>query len=148
MELALNLAWFVLVVASYGLLVRHFARRRIECAGRPSRCQCVVALGCALAILFPVISLTDDLHEMQAAIEESLSSASIMKKCGVNHQLAPVGASHQLVYVVSSFRAAIGWIAFGRTATQDRVLQSSAPRLTTFGRAPPSFNGTTASFQL
>jgi hypothetical protein len=37
----------------------------------------ILALACALVLLFPVISLTDDLHAEQAAMEDS--SRSVMK---------------------------------------------------------------------
>ena len=45
MELALNLAWFIIAVGSRILLVRHLGSRGAETARGPSRRQCVVALG-------------------------------------------------------------------------------------------------------
>ena len=138
MELVLNVAWFIIAAASYALFFRVLSGS----AGRehgPSRCQCIIASSCALAILFPVISLTDDLHERQATVEESSSSRIIMKKCGVNHQLTPVPTPHQLLYVVSSLGTDVGWLVFGDTETQRTVQLSRGLWLTTLGRAPPAF---------
>jgi hypothetical protein len=142
MELVLNLAWFIIATASYALLFRRLARHSGELAGGPSRCQCVVALGCVLAILFPVISLTDDLHDMQATLEESSSSCVVMKRVGVNRQLTPVCTPHHLIYIVFSIGATIGWAAFGNPATHDIVRPSPGMALISPGRAPPPFFAT------
>ncbi len=70
MELFLNLCWLSLLVPAYLLW-----RQRILCgsqgggAGRSFVFFC--ALGCALILLFPVISASDDLHAMRAEMEES-----------------------------------------------------------------------------
>jgi len=64
MELLLNLAWLLLAFPAYWLW-----------RGRTSSCksslQCLLSLGCLLAILFPVISATDDLCAMNTEVEES-----------------------------------------------------------------------------
>lgn len=138
MELALNVVWFILVATSYALLFRRFTSCSAEHARGPSRSQCLVALGCVLAILFPVISLTDDLNDMQAAVEETSSSTVIIKRCGVNGQLTPVSNPHQLLYVVSSFRKTIGLVVFRNSAVRLKIHLSSCLCLTTLGRAPPS----------
>ena len=145
MELILNVAWFVIAAASYALLAWRFASRGTERARGSIRCQCIVALSCALAISFPVISLTDDLHEMQATFVELSSSRTVMKKYGANHRLTPVCTPHQMTYVVSSFGADVGWVAFGNTATQRKVHLSPVLLLTTLGRAPPPLFATQIS---
>src|ERR1700687_2837593 len=139
MEFALNLAWFVIAVASYALLARHLACLHAGNANGPSPCKCIVALSCALAILFPVISLTDDLHEIQAAAEEPSSSCIVMKRCGVRQPLAQTGDSHQVAYIVSSSHADVCWIAFAVVDTRRALYRSTSSPLTAFGRAPPSF---------
>jgi hypothetical protein len=139
MELALNLVWFIVAVGSYALLARRVAGVGAGHSCGPSRCQCIVALSCALVILFPVISLTDDLHEMQAAAEEPSSSCAVMKKCGVNHPLAPIRVSHQLHYIHSKFVTTICWVAFGIHASRRAAYRSLGFALATLGRAPPSF---------
>jgi hypothetical protein len=75
MELVLNLAWLLLAIPAYWL----WRGSRIAFAARrPSSRQCLLALGCMLAILFPVVSATDDLHAMRTEMEESpLSKRSL-----------------------------------------------------------------------
>jgi hypothetical protein len=77
MELLLNLVWLLLAVPSY-LLWRECARARLKC--RASSLQCLLVLGCALVLLFPVISASDDLHVMRAEIEESATSKRTVRQ--------------------------------------------------------------------
>ena len=74
MELFLNLCWLSLLVPAY-LLWRHRTSSTSSDtpAKSPVACPLVFlsALGCALVLLFPVISATDDLHAMRADMEES-----------------------------------------------------------------------------
>ena len=44
--------------------------------------QFLLALGCALVLLFPVISATDDLHAMRAEMEESATSKRAVPQAG------------------------------------------------------------------
>jgi hypothetical protein len=71
MELLLNLAWMLLALPAYWLWRRN-AETRV--ARRVTPLQCLLALGCALVLLFPVISASDDLHAMRAEMEESSTS--------------------------------------------------------------------------
>jgi hypothetical protein len=66
MEFILNLAWLLLTFPAY--LVWRDARAR-DRHGLGSVTS-LLALGCALILLFPVVSATDDLHPMQAEFEE------------------------------------------------------------------------------
>jgi hypothetical protein len=68
MELLLNLAWILLVLPAYWLFRREAHTRA---ARRVTSMQCILALGCVLVLLFPVISASDDLHAMRAEMEES-----------------------------------------------------------------------------
>jgi hypothetical protein len=139
MELTLNVAWCVIAATSYALLARRVSRLATGPSRGASRCHCIVALSCALAILFPVISLTDDLHDMQAAAEEPSTSCVVMKRCGANHPPAPVNTSHQLPCGVSSSRTGACWIAFGNIAPLRAAHRSLVLPSTTLGRAPPLF---------
>jgi hypothetical protein len=68
MELLLNLLWLLLALPAYCMW--RDARDSSKSDG-PSPLQCLLALGCVLVLLFPVVSATDDLHAMRAEMEES-----------------------------------------------------------------------------
>ena len=65
MELLLNLVWVSLALAAF----LGFARGRTT-THIPYR-KSLIALGCALLLLFPVVSASDDLHPTQAVMEEA-----------------------------------------------------------------------------
>lgn len=92
MELLLNLAWVLLALPAYWLWLQDGGAR----AGRRvSPLQCLLALGCALVLLFPVISASDDLHVMRAEMEESAGKRTMRHAAGdkasawTNHLQAP-----------------------------------------------------------
>lgn len=73
MELFLNAAWFVIVVAAVVSLLRsqRFSDRR----------QLLSSLGallCALVLIFPSISLTDDLHYEDFVFQDSSSTKRLI----------------------------------------------------------------------
>jgi len=74
MELALNLVWVVVALLGFALLRANLSRTSRLSAREPSDRQKIIAMTCTLVILFFVISMTDDLHEQQMAVEESRSS--------------------------------------------------------------------------
>jgi hypothetical protein len=74
MELLLNLAWLLLALPSYWLWRRS--------ARRFSSLQCLLALGCVLVLLFPVISASDDLHAMRSEMEDSSSTKRTVRQSG------------------------------------------------------------------
>lgn len=69
MELLLNLAW--LLVAIGAIVMWLHQRGRFASTRRRGLLLQSVALACALAVLFPAISATDDLHAAQLAVEAS-----------------------------------------------------------------------------
>jgi hypothetical protein len=74
MELVLNLVWVCVAIVGIGLLCRSLSRTA-ACPDQPaSHWRTIVAMGCALVILFFVISMTDDLHDQEIVLEESKSS--------------------------------------------------------------------------
>jgi len=77
MELLLNIAWLLLAVPGYWLW-RHGADTRL--ARRVTSLQFLLALGCVLVLLFPVISATDDLHAMRTEMEESATSKRAVRQ--------------------------------------------------------------------
>jgi len=98
MELFLNLLWLVVALLASATWLRHrFAR--LDKAGRRRE---AIALICALFLLFPVISLTDDLHAEVVLVEDAAASK---RQAAVSaHQLhsahtAPVAAAHPAITV-------------------------------------------------
>jgi len=79
MELSLNLAWLLLGLPAYWLW-RRSAEARV--ARRFSALQALLALGCVLVLLFPVISASDDLHVMRAEMEDSSISKRTVRHTG------------------------------------------------------------------
>lgn len=74
MELVLNLVWVGLALAGFALLAANRSRASELLPRAPSNRQKIIAMTCTVVILFFVISMTDDLHEQQMAVEESRSS--------------------------------------------------------------------------
>src|ERR1700733_5280228 len=79
MELLLNLAWLLLALPAVWLWrgSRTMAFRR-----QFSALQCLLALGCVLVILFPVILATDDLSAMRSETEESPACRRTLRQAG------------------------------------------------------------------
>ena len=71
MELFLNFVWVLLFLPAAWM----WRRSR----GGPDSTRCFWTLACALVLLFPVISATDDLHAAPQAMEESSSSKRSLK---------------------------------------------------------------------
>ena len=79
MELLLNLAWMLLALPAFWLW-RQGGTARV--ARRVTALQCLLALGCAVVLLFPVISATDDVHAMRAEMEGSAISKRTVRQAG------------------------------------------------------------------
>jgi hypothetical protein len=77
MELLLNLAWLLLALPAYWLWR---ASRTTHASRRFGSLQCLLALGCLLVVLFPVVSATDDLRAMRTEMEESPSSKRTIRQ--------------------------------------------------------------------
>src|SRR5579859_4279099 len=77
MELLLNLAWLLLALPAYWLW---HDSRIVPAARKFTALQCLLALGCMLVVLFPVVSATDDLRAMRAEMEESPSSKRTIRQ--------------------------------------------------------------------
>lgn len=139
MELATNLVWVIVAAASYALLLRHLAIRRAGHARGPSGTQCIIALTCVLAILFPVISLSDDLQEMQGTMEEATTSGLDVKKCVASQSSTPWQTIHRVLLIfapiATSDHRAVLWFL----ASQKLPRTLPGELLREIGRSPPSF---------
>lgn len=134
MELLLNLAWVLLAMPAYWL----WRSSRMAPDGRKfNSLQCLLALGCMLVMLFPVISATDDLRAMRTEMEESPASKRSVRQAGADKitpwksQNPPALAGTTIPLIVSD----AGW--------QPVILRAlaipAAPPCERTGRAPPSF---------
>jgi hypothetical protein len=77
MELLLNIIWLALVVPGLWMW-----RRKPKCVQHPqwlAGYRPFIVLGCALLLLFPVVSATDDLNAMRPEMEDSNPSARAFK---------------------------------------------------------------------
>jgi hypothetical protein len=96
MELALNLVWLVFAA---GLLV-HWGARALSFPEEHRAAAAAIALVCVISLLFPVISITDDLNSGVAVLE----ARTLIKK--LSFSLDAAGALLTAVMAVSSVRLA------------------------------------------
>ncbi|MFZ0480007.1 MAG: hypothetical protein WAL71_12730 [Terriglobales bacterium] len=129
MELFLNLCWLALLLPAYLLW-----RRRVSSAPWTRASFVIVCtLGCALVMLFPVVSASDDLHAVGQAMEESKRSFRHNGHCAchvLSHSSLPVlSASASLRMILEPVGAVL---PFSQPAIRSLVAFACA------GRAPPS----------
>lgn len=131
MELALNLAWLLLALPAYWLWRRSRGTRGM------TSLQCLLALGCALVLLFPVISATDDLHAMRAELEDAATSKRTVRQAGsdrnagwINRLQAPPAAVASADWLLAP---EVGRLEISIT----QVSPLARPGLSHAGRAPP-----------
>jgi hypothetical protein len=135
MELLLNLLWVLLALPAYWLWRRDAGARL---GRRVSSLQCLLALGCALVLLFPVISASDDLHVMRAEMEDSSISKRTVRQAGSDRNSAWVSRLQgPAVAVASAMLAApeVGRLEVSVTAEAPLA----RPCVFRGGRAPPVF---------
>jgi hypothetical protein len=136
MELLLNLAWMLLALPAYWLWRRGGGA---QVARRLSALQGLLTLGCALVLLFPVISASDDLHAMRAEMEDSSTSKRAVRQAvgdktsawGHRGHGAPALAVSALWFPAAEITGIDGLIA--DLSPLYRLCVPDA------GRAPPSF---------
>lgn len=134
MELILNILWFVLAGAAVAALLRSRRDAGFR-AERISNRKALLALGCIVVLLFPVISASDDLHPSQAVFEDSSKR--------IQHTVAMLINTHSLpdCAMLLTLLSMLG--LFGLMLAQPLRLVALAPRTlvgqysSTAGRAPP-----------
>jgi len=137
MELLLNLAWLLLALPAYGIW------RQGAAAKRPNRfrsLQGLLALGCLLVLLFPIISATDDLHAMRAEMEEPGASKRSVRQASQDKFSVKVSRLHNPPAILENASA----FALSCDSWRESVITSSsplaAPSILRAGRAPPIFS--------
>jgi hypothetical protein len=137
MELLLNLAWVLMALPAYWLW-RRGEGARLE--RRVTALQCLLALGCVLVLLFPVISATDDLHAMRSEMEESSTSKRAVRQASGDKYSAWVNRLQGPPALVAS----VEWPPVpraGRLEVSDLCSTVLArPGDLHAGRAPPSYS--------
>jgi hypothetical protein len=137
MELLLNLVWLLLALPGYWLWRKRAAGGRQEHAF--TGLQCLLALGCMLILLFPVISATDDLHAMRCEVEEPGMNKRTVRQAGSDknpsgvNRLQPPPAA--VTSAVSLAAPETGW----HKVSVAYLAPTVAPCVCRFGRAPPFF---------
>jgi len=131
MELFLNSIWFALVASAFFALLRAYRngldRRRFLLA--------LGALLCAAAVLFPTISITDDLHFDAFVMEDSNSTKRLGNAVAHTAPLA-VGAFFGFVaLVLLQVPRHRSWYLAENASSYYKVPQLIRPLL---GRAPPA----------
>ncbi|HTW60055.1 MAG TPA: hypothetical protein VMD99_18165 [Terriglobales bacterium] len=131
MELLLNLVWLLLALPAYWLWRDSSRGER-----KFSSLQCLLALGCVLVVLFPVISATDDLRAMRAEMEESPASKRNIRQATAekaSSAITRLQTPPALLGAVIAFSLEAG---FHQLSPRSFVFDTTALVLPT-GRAPP-----------
>jgi len=139
MELALNLLWVCVAIAGIGLLCGSLFRAAACPDRRPSNWRKIVAMSCALIILFFVISMTDDLHDQEIVVEENKSSR-IVPVPGISALSAPGHAIPAVFLVFSVLTSFAPALPSARRPVDGPKVISAAEILRDrlYGRAPPA----------
>jgi hypothetical protein len=129
MELLLNLAWLALAIAA-------FARLGWWASGETDRGRIlVVALStlCLVVLLFPIISITDDLQATDAVLEETVAVRRVAAAAAL-HAMPMLAAA----IVVSVPAVSLSFLGF---VTSKSFALPSAPALVTVALRGPPLSG-------
>src|ERR1700674_637450 len=137
METILNLVWLGVPLAATALW---FLRWSL-CKRKPTasiRAE-IIAMGCAILLLFPVISLTDDLHPEILAVDTvsgKRNGVSLIAHTARPHERPPKAGIHSLTGVLPPLTESLG---FSAANVVPLVLQCEGILLSVgfFGRPPP-----------
>jgi hypothetical protein len=140
MELLLNLFWLLLAMPAFWLW--RYSRIAPE-RRKANPFHGLLALGCLLVILFPVISATDDLHAMRAEMEESpTGKRSVGQSSGEKSSASKSPIQPALMVALKpSFATDSAWYQSPSVLTST----ATSPAIRRAPRAPPSFSSDTCS---
>ncbi|HEV2116945.1 MAG TPA: hypothetical protein VGR48_13020 [Terriglobales bacterium] len=137
MELLLNLAWVLVAVAAVVLWLRQ--NRRGVSAARVSLLLQSIALACALAVLFPAISATDDLHAAQLAVEAQDVARKVLRSMNTVSSSSAVDWLHFLPAFLLLAVMLAPCHRFVRTVSKSPVFALEAACFASLtNRAPPA----------
>lgn len=136
MELLLNLVWLLVATAAIVLWLNQ--RRCSASTGRRDLLLQSVALACALAVLFPAISATDDLHAAQLAVEASDVARKVLRSMNTVSSSGAVDWMHFLLALLLLAVMAAPRRRFIHSVREFFVFTLDAAFLSSVtGRAPP-----------
>jgi hypothetical protein len=138
METLLNILWLTVALGLIGLWrFRWLSSRRTPRAGVLPE---IVAIGCAISLLLPAISLTDDLHPEIVAVDAASGkrNACLLIACAMSTRHAvPISGAQSIYTVLPSPFAHLELKISGIVpTTQD--LHPLTPCASHLGRSPPS----------
>jgi len=140
METILNLVWLVVTLAALWMWRFRWAasRRNPRCNVR----QETIAIVCALALLFPVISLTDDLHPdiVPADTVSSKRMHCILVANAVQGGNAKSRSNIHFSFALVLQSPAETCLLRAGCLPRIRYSRTTSLSLTGFGRAPPSLS--------
>lgn len=136
MELLLNLVWLLVVAVA---IVGWLCQNRDRSTARPGVLLQVIALACILAVLFPAISATDDLHASQLAVEASDVARKVLRSMNTVTTSGTVNWLHFVPALLLLARAMMPRRRLFTKASQSRCILPVAGHFTLLeSRAPPA----------
>jgi len=135
MELLLNCFWLTLALPA--LWIWRHERRSAGISGHPYRQRSLVLLGCLLAMLFPMVSATDDLCAMRLVMEESGPGKSTVKQSGGAKFRVWAGSSGSPAHPVRRISLKPENEPCGSPSMSPLSVSLQAPANATGSRAPP-----------
>jgi hypothetical protein len=138
METILNLAWLAITVAAIWLWRFRWAVSRRN--PRHSTGMETVAMVCVLALLFPVISLTDDLHPETVAVDAASGKRNACLVAAGAPQVRAAALSsgtHLALGMISRPFAAIN-LTFAEISILAKTHDPDTLAGSSLGRSPPS----------
>ncbi len=130
MEFALNLGWLVLTLLLCAGCVEAWRRERLHVPLGPALgCCCLLA-----CLLFPVISMTDDLQQGSLEMEGRVRALSLVNAAALPSALLLTATFHAMVFLWALARTRLLWLA----APRERRLQLSARMTVALAVRPPT----------
>jgi len=136
MELLLNTIWLLVAIEAF-LFWRPARYKGTPTVRDHNNSFGILALACALVLLFPVISLTDDLHAEQAAMEDSsrtvVKARNMLQGC-----LRPGNSSYVAAVTHPPYSAAALYLFSGSVILVETRVLCLTLISAHLGRSPPS----------
>lgn len=141
MELLLNATWLALAVTLMLMWRLRWLPQLRECPAERRKWQSLVGLICVLALLFPAISLTDDLHPTEFTLTDMKSLYAVAYS---HDSVGPAPQPHSPlqgfsgIIHVSRFRIALEPDDLSSVVCGEVFALHDSNRARISGRAPPS----------